>query len=29
LKVPRAAHFTYMERPDIVWPVVEKFLNAR
>lgn len=24
-KVPRAAHFTYAERPDIVWPEVEKF----
>lgn len=29
LKVPRAAHFTYMERPDVVWPAVEKFLSAR
>jgi proline iminopeptidase len=26
LKVPKAAHFTYAERPDIVWPAVEKFL---
>jgi pimeloyl-ACP methyl ester carboxylesterase len=29
LRVPRAAHFTYMERPDIVWPAVEKFLSSR
>ena len=32
VKVPRAAHFTYLERPELVWPVVEKFLrtpNAR
>jgi proline iminopeptidase len=26
LRVPRAAHFTYAERPDFVWPAVEKFL---
>ena len=26
LRVPRAAHFTYAERPDIVWPAVERFL---
>ena len=26
LKVPRAAHFTYAERPEFVWPAVEKFL---
>ena len=26
LKVPRAAHFTYAERPEIVWPAVERFL---
>jgi proline iminopeptidase len=26
LRVPRAAHFTYAERPDIVWPAVEGFL---
>jgi proline iminopeptidase len=25
-KVPKAAHFTYAERPEIVWPEVEKFL---
>jgi len=29
LKVPRAAHFTYLERPDIVWPAVEKFLKSK
>ena len=29
LKVPRAAHFTYAERPELVWPAVEKFLSAR
>lgn len=26
LKVPRAAHFVYAERPELVWPLVEKFL---
>ena len=26
VKVPRAAHFTYVERPEVVWPVVEEFL---
>ena len=26
IKVPNAAHFTYAERPDLVWPAVEKFL---
>jgi len=25
-RVPRAAHFTYAERPDLVWPEVERFL---
>ena len=25
-RVPRAAHFTYAERPELVWPEVEKFL---
>ena len=29
IKVPRAAHFTYAERPDIVWPAVERFLANR
>ena len=28
LRVPRAAHFTYAERPDLVWPAVERFLEA-
>jgi proline iminopeptidase len=28
MKVPRAAHFPYLERPDIVWPAVEKFLRS-
>ena len=27
LKVPGAAHFTYAERPDLVWPAVEAFLR--
>jgi proline iminopeptidase len=27
LKVPRAAHFTYAERPELVWPEVERFLS--
>ena len=26
VKVPRAAHFTYVERPELVWPAVEEFL---
>ena len=29
IKVPRAAHFVYLERPEIVWPAVEKFLSER
>jgi proline iminopeptidase len=29
LKVPSAAHFTYAERPEFVWPAVEKFLSAK
>ncbi|HUQ83575.1 MAG TPA: alpha/beta hydrolase [Gemmatimonadaceae bacterium] len=28
-RVPRAAHFTYAERPEIVWPEVERFLAER
>ena len=28
MKVPRAAHFTYAERADVVWPEVEKYLHA-
>ncbi len=27
LKVPHAAHFTYAERPEFVWPAVERFLK--
>ncbi len=26
VKVPRAAHFAYAERPELVWPAVEQFL---
>lgn len=26
LPVPKAAHFVYVERPDIVWPAVQRFL---
>jgi proline iminopeptidase len=29
VRVPKAAHFTYAERPEIVWPEVERFLAAR
>lgn len=28
VKIPRAAHFTYAERPELVWPEVEQFLAA-
>jgi hypothetical protein len=28
MKVPRAAHFTYAERPELVWPAVERFLSG-
>ena len=28
LRVPRAAHFTYAERPELVWPAVESFLTT-
>ncbi|MBI3568555.1 MAG: alpha/beta hydrolase [Gemmatimonadetes bacterium] len=28
-KVARAAHFTYAERPEIVWPEVERFLAGK
>ena len=27
VRVPRAAHFAYAERPDVVWPAVEAFLR--
>lgn len=29
VKIPKAAHFTYVERPELVWPVVAKFLGGR
>lgn len=29
LKVPNAAHFSYAEQPEVVWPAVEKFLTER
>jgi len=29
LRVPRAAHFTYAERPVLVWPAVESFLAGQ
>ncbi|MBL0171071.1 MAG: alpha/beta hydrolase [Gemmatimonadaceae bacterium] len=29
LKVPKAAHFTYAERPELVWPAVETFLSGK
>ena len=29
LKVPNAAHFSYVEQPQIVWPAVEQFLTER
>lgn len=28
-KVPRATHFTYAERPELVWPEVEAFLGGK
>ncbi len=28
-KVPNAAHFTYAERPELVWPEVEAFLAGK
>lgn len=28
LRMPHAAHFTYAEQPQIVWPAVERFLAA-
>ncbi len=27
VKVPRAAHFLYVERPDVVWPEIEAYLR--
>ncbi|MEO5589290.1 MAG: alpha/beta fold hydrolase [Gemmatimonadaceae bacterium] len=29
LKVPGAAHFAYAEKPDFVWPAVERFLGRQ
>ena len=29
LRVPGAAHFTYTERPELVWPAVERFLSGK
>ena len=28
VKVPGASHFPYVERPDLVWPEIERFLQA-
>jgi proline iminopeptidase len=28
VKVPGASHFPYVERPDLVWPAIEEFLQA-
>jgi proline iminopeptidase len=28
IKVPGASHFPYVERPDLVWPEIERFLQA-
>ena len=28
VRVPNAAHFTYAERPELVWPEVERFLGG-
>lgn len=28
LRVPDAAHFPYVERPDLVWPAIERFLDG-
>jgi proline iminopeptidase len=27
VRVPNAAHFAYTERPELVWPEVERFLR--
>ena len=29
IRVPKAAHFTYAERPELVWPEVERFLAEK
>jgi proline iminopeptidase len=28
VKIPGASHFPYVERPDLVWPEIERFLRA-
>jgi pimeloyl-ACP methyl ester carboxylesterase len=28
VKIPGASHFPYVERPDLVWPLIEKFLRG-
>jgi proline iminopeptidase len=28
MRVPKAAHFPYAERPEVVWPAVERFLSG-
>jgi proline iminopeptidase len=28
VKVPGASHFPYVERPELVWPAIERFLGA-
>jgi proline iminopeptidase len=28
VKIPGASHFPYVERPDLVWPLIEDFLRA-
>jgi proline iminopeptidase len=28
VKIPDASHFPYVERPDLVWPAIESFLQA-
>jgi len=28
IRVPQASHFPYVERPDLVWPAIEKFLAS-
>ena len=28
VKIPGASHFPYVERPDLVWPLIEKFLQG-
>jgi proline iminopeptidase len=28
VKVPGASHFPYVERPDLVWPAIERFLRT-